>query len=161
MTDIIISARGPQGCGKTTALINIIAALVQNGLVKNDFDGVVYAEEQHFAVNATNEIAGFTANQTEPSFRPGIYAAIEKERAYQNGKWGVEADDTKNTPWMWVSYITQYATKWMTGLFTIPTSSADLFRTSMIKTAAICVAAVESLDRQRLASGRAFYEEQE
>jgi hypothetical protein len=92
--------------------------------------------------------------------RGSIFKEINTERTYQTDKWGVEADDTKNTPWMWVSYITQYATKWMTGCSPSPTSSADLFRTSMIKTASIG-------DRRRgeprspaARSRPAFYEEQ-
>lgn len=91
--------------------------------------------------------------------RESIYAEIEKERKYQEDKWGIEVDDTKNTPWMWVNYITKYSTQWLTGIFTTPTRSVDLFRLSMIKVATIAVAAVESLDRQRNRNGKAFYEE--
>lgn len=88
-----------------------------------------------------------------------VYDEIKNERIYQDGKWGHVIDDTVNTPWMWAAYISLYATKWMVGTF-IPlgTSVVDSFRTGMVKTAAICVAAVESIDRQRAAKGVAFYE---
>jgi hypothetical protein len=59
---------------------------------------------------------------------------------------------------MWAAYIAQYATRWMAGTFSITRSITDAFRTSMIKTAAIAVAAVESIDRQREANGSTFYE---
>lgn len=91
--------------------------------------------------------------------REVIFAQIEQEREYQQKRWGNTTDDTLNTPWMWVSYIAAYATKWMVGTF-LPLK-ADVvtdFRAKMIKTAAICVAAVESIDRQR-ANGKTFYEE--
>ena len=87
-----------------------------------------------------------------------IIDEILAERKYQQERWGNEADDTLSTPWMWVSYITQYATRWMAGTFDIPTPVADSFRTHMVKVAAIAVAAIESIDRQRAANGKAFYE---
>lgn len=88
-----------------------------------------------------------------------VVQEIIKEREYQNSKWGHEADDTLNTPWMWASYIAQYATKWMAGTF-LPIGSAatDNFRTSMIKVGALAVAAVESIDRQRDIKSKAFFE---
>jgi hypothetical protein len=83
-----------------------------------------------------------------------VYDEIKAERKYQDDKWGTEVDDTLNTPWMWVSYITAYATKWMKGTFApLEKPVVDDFRNKMIKTAAICVAAVESIDRQRAADG--------
>ncbi len=93
--------------------------------------------------------------------RQKIFDEIEAERAYQDGRWGHETDDTMNTPWMWAAYIASYATKWMTGHFLpLRTGTVNAFRISMIKTAAISVAAVESIDRQRARNGRAFYEEE-
>lgn len=89
-----------------------------------------------------------------------IYDQIKAERAYQKKRWGDELDDKYNTPWMWVAYITAYATRWMIGSF-IPLERpvVEKFRDSMIKVAALAVAAVESLDRQRAgAERRAFYE---
>lgn len=88
-----------------------------------------------------------------------IYDEIRKEREYQDGKWGHETDDTLNTPWMWASYIGQYATKWMSGTFApLGRDVTDNFRTCMIKVAAIAVAAIESIDRQRHDGGTTFFE---
>lgn len=87
-----------------------------------------------------------------------IYDEIAAERNYQVEKWGNEADDTVNTPWMWCCYIASYSTRWMNGSFMLRTSTVDNFRAAMIKTAAICVAAVESIDRQNAANGKQFYE---
>jgi hypothetical protein len=88
-----------------------------------------------------------------------IFNEIRLEREYQIGKWGTEVDDTKNTPWMWTSYITQYATKWMCGAFTLMSGDTAAFREAMVKVAAIAVAAIESIDRQRKQNGQPFYEE--
>lgn len=89
-----------------------------------------------------------------------IYDEIRTERCYQDAKWGRETDDTKNTPFHWVTWIVSYATKWTFGGWRFNTRQVDDFRAKMIKTAAIAVAAVESLDRQRAtrAAFKAFYE---
>lgn len=87
-----------------------------------------------------------------------VYEEIQAERAYQDKKWGHEIDDTKNTPWTWSSYIGQYSTKWMVGTFPPLSKFVDDFRSKMIKVAAIAVAAVESIDRQRANSSKAFFE---
>lgn len=91
--------------------------------------------------------------------RNSILENINAERMYQEGKWGNTTDDTENTPNDFVSYISHYATKWFPGGFTpYSPKTVDDFRTSMLKTAAICVAAIESVDRQRTEAGHAFYE---
>ena len=88
-----------------------------------------------------------------------VYDEILKERTYQDQKWGHVADDTLNTPWMWASYIANYATKWMAGTFLpLGKNTTDAFRTAMIKVAALAVAAVESVDRQRETQGKPFFE---
>lgn len=88
-----------------------------------------------------------------------VFHEVAAERNYQDSKWGHGSDDTLNTPWMWVAYITAYSTKWMKGTFTpLSKEIADDFRTKMIKTAAIAIAAVESLDRQREVNNKAFFE---
>lgn len=90
-----------------------------------------------------------------------ILQQIADEREYQKTKWGNHSDDMQNTPWMFVSYICQYATKWMVGSFPpIKSYVTDDFRQCMIKVAAIAVAAVESIDRQRELRGKTFYEEE-
>lgn len=88
-----------------------------------------------------------------------VLQEVADEISYQEERWGHETDDTKNTPWMWASYIGQYATKWMAGFFTpSPRSMTDAFRASMIKVAAIAVSAAKSVDRQRGKDGSTFYE---
>jgi hypothetical protein len=167
MNEVVIQIRGPQGSGKTTALRAILEALhaadlldessVKGNKVSNDLGG---GETAEFITFNAPTIPQSNRASDRLVARGSIFKEINTERTYQTDKWGVEADDTLNTPWMWVSYITQYATKWMTGLFTIPSSSADMFRVCMIKTASTAIAAVESLDRQRARAGKAFYEEQ-
>ena len=93
--------------------------------------------------------------------REAIFKEIDEERNYQTERWGDGTDDMVNTPWKWATYIGLYSTRWMDGSFRLRDNTVDAFRKCMIKTAAICVAAVESLDRQRAANGRAFYEHDE
>lgn len=89
-----------------------------------------------------------------------IYDEIKKEREYQVNKWGVEADVTVNEPNDFVAYIGNYSTKWFDGGFTpYKKETVDNFRTSMIKTAALAIAAVEALDAQRADGGSAFFEQ--
>lgn len=89
-----------------------------------------------------------------------IFAEIALKRLYQEGKWGNVADDTLNTPWMWAAYIGLYSTKWMAGTWApLKSSVADGFRAAMVDVAALAVAAIQSIDRQRANTGRAFYEE--
>ena len=73
-----------------------------------------------------------------------VYTEIQNEREYQNKRFGTTFDD-KNNPYNWAAYIGQYATRNLIG---DPTAvvKAD-FRTSMVKVAALAVAAVEALDR--------------
>lgn len=88
-----------------------------------------------------------------------ILEEVAKERQYQQERWGNTADDTVNTPNDFVTYVANYSTKWFPGGFTPYTpETVDAFRKSMIKTAALAVAAVESIDRQRQAQGQTFYE---
>lgn len=78
-----------------------------------------------------------------------IFEEIRKEREYQTSRWGTEADDQLNTPADWVLYINNYASKWMDGTFR-PYKRATLlkFRESMVKSATLAVAAIESIDKQ-------------
>ena len=88
-----------------------------------------------------------------------IYDEIKAERDYQDERWGHDIDDAFNTPWMWCAYIVQYATKWMVGTFApLGQKTVDDFRTKMVKTAALAIAAIESIDRQREHDGKTFYE---
>ena len=84
-----------------------------------------------------------------------VYDEIKAERDYQDGKWGHVKDDTLNTPFHWVTWIVKSAIAFTDGTWS---PSADSFRKAMLKVAALAVAAVESLDRQRAENGKAFYE---
>lgn len=68
-------------------------------------------------------------------------AAVLAEREYQDRKWGEEFD-SKNTPNDWVAYICAY----LGSAVTMPWN-AETFRTRLVKTAALCFAAIEWLDR--------------
>lgn len=84
---------------------------------------------------------------------------IAAERRHQDQKWGHRIDDNVNTPWHWGTYLSQYATKWQIGSFApLNHRLVEDFRRRMIQVAAIAIAAVESLDRQRAEKGNAFYE---
>lgn len=69
--------------------------------------------------------------------REDIFAEIERERAYQDKKWGREFDN-KNTPNDWVAYIALYLGK----AVTLPWDRTA-FRTAILKVAALCVAILE------------------
>lgn len=101
-----------------------------------------------------------TQNTTEDFIRSQALEEIANERTYQEGKWGNEADDTLNTPNDFIAYMNAYSTRWFPGGFTpYNPETVDAFRKSMVKTAAIAVAAIESVDRQRENAGHTFYEE--
>lgn len=77
--------------------------------------------------------------------RQDIFNEIENERKYQEAKWGNETDDTLNTQFHWVTWIVQEVTRFTNGTWNPPMTN---FRKAMIKTAAVAVAAVESIDRK-------------
>lgn len=88
-----------------------------------------------------------------------VIEAVAKEREYQVARWGLEADDTLNTPNDFVSYITRYSSRWFPGGFApYTTETVNDFRESMVKVATLAIAAVESVDRQREEAGHTFYE---
>jgi hypothetical protein len=88
-----------------------------------------------------------------------ILEEIDKEREYQRGRWGNTADDTINSPNDFIAYIVHHTGRWFDGGFKPYSSEAvNRFRAQMIKVAALAVAAVESIDRQRAATGHTFYE---
>jgi len=84
------------------------------------------------------------------STRESILGEVSAERDYQNSKWGgPDVDDHENGYMEWVGYITRYATRWFPGGFAPWGGLTDAaFRTSMIKVAALAVAAVEQYDRK-------------
>lgn len=69
--------------------------------------------------------------------RAEIFDAIEKERAYQDEKWGRDFDD-KNTANDWVSYVAIYLGKAVTMPF-----NREAFHSALLKAATLCVAALE------------------
>jgi hypothetical protein len=73
--------------------------------------------------------------------RQGIFDAINDERAYQDKKWGGAAhDDNQETEADFVRYIGEYSAG-------AGRSANYDFRTRMVKTAALAVAAIERHDR--------------
>lgn len=72
--------------------------------------------------------------------RNSVYEAIEKERSYQEEKWG-STFDAKNTPNDWVTYITKYLGQSVTMPF-----DSEQFRTQILKVATLCTAALEQTD---------------
>ena len=91
--------------------------------------------------------------------REKVFNEILEELKYQDAKWGHEVDDTKNKPTDWVTYICHYAARWFDNTFPpYRPITVDDFREDMIKTAALAISAVESLDRQRKEKGKPFYQ---
>lgn len=79
-----------------------------------------------------------------------VLVDIEKERAYQNKRWGPDFDDKHNTPFHWGIYIANYATRWP-WLIEDPAEFRKVlleFRKRMVQVAALAIAAIESVDRQ-------------
>lgn len=92
--------------------------------------------------------------------RETILDEVNLRRTYQQGKYGDNNDDTVMKPNDWIADIAQYATRWRPGTYApYSQSHVDDFRHKMIDVAALAVAAIESIDRQRAQPwGRTFYE---
>ncbi len=71
----------------------------------------------------------------------GVLFEVQKERDYQDDKWGTEFDD-KNTLNDWVCFIADYSSN--AAVWGLSPAEA---RTQLIKAAALAVAAVEAYDR--------------
>lgn len=84
--------------------------------------------------------------------REEIFNSINKEREYQDNKWGGPTiDDKYNSFNDWVAYISKYSTRWFPGGFPpYDASVTEAFKQSMIKVAALAVAAIEQVDRQHV-----------
>jgi hypothetical protein len=89
-----------------------------------------------------------TAHKTHPSKkfaiparRMPIYYAIELERRAQDGQWGGAAHDDLHSNSEWIALVSKQL-----GQASAGTSKASA-RTAFIKAAALCCAAIESLDR--------------
>lgn len=74
-----------------------------------------------------------------------IFKEISAERKYQDKKWGGPEHDDLNTCNNWVAYITKYSTGWA---WKISPPTLVEFRRSMVKVAALAVAAIEAVDRE-------------
>lgn len=73
--------------------------------------------------------------------RQTIYAEIDSERAYQDGKWGGTAPDDARTQSEWEGWIKEYSQG-------EGRAAGRAFRERMLKTAALAVAALEAYDRK-------------
>lgn len=73
--------------------------------------------------------------------RQEIFAQIETERAYQDGKWGTQFDDA-NTINDWGTYIGIYVAK-----ATAMGVSKEEQRKQLLKVASLAVASLETFDR--------------
>lgn len=82
-----------------------------------------------------------------------ILQEIRKEREYQNNEWG-DGFDSKNTPNDWLAYIVGYTGKALT-----PHWNSKVFRTSLIKVATLCVAAIECCDKTNGNMPKRHYDE--
>lgn len=72
--------------------------------------------------------------------RDEIFAAVDKERAYQDEKWGPSFDD-KNTANDWVAYLAIYVGK----AVTMPWNRVA-FHASVLKVMTLCCAILERDD---------------
>jgi hypothetical protein len=72
--------------------------------------------------------------------RREVFEEIEKERAYQQDKWGNDFDE-KNTPNDWVAYMSKYLGQAVTMPFDV-----EKFRTQILKVATIATAVLEQAD---------------
>ena len=86
---------------------------------------------------------------------------VEKELDSAVQKWGAENDDCRNSPMEWAGYLSRYSTNWLDGgHFPWSAQTVDKFRHSMVQCAAIALAAIQSLDRQRRENGVPFYQDE-
>ena len=83
--------------------------------------------------------------------RSGIYAQVQAERERQDAKWGGPDHDANHTAGDWISFIAEHADKALRAEMGPIDGDADLdeYRRRLIEVAALAVAAVEALDKQR------------
>jgi hypothetical protein len=74
-----------------------------------------------------------------------VYEEIKAERARQDEKWGAAHDDSLPIP-TWVALLAERVGSALTAYLSRDRSA---YRRRLVQTAALAVAAVESLDRQR------------
>lgn len=74
-----------------------------------------------------------------------IFLEIECERSDQDSKWGGYSHDDKHGSHDWIAYIVKHTGKSIQSPW-----NENIFRKQMIRVAALAVAAVEWLDRNKL-----------
>ena len=75
-------------------------------------------------------------------FDKNIFNEIDKEREYQDKKWGGHSNDDKLDMAQWAGFVSEYATGSSARTWQKPS------RERFVKAAALCVAAIEALDRK-------------
>ena len=81
--------------------------------------------------------------------RESIFEEIQKERAYQDTKWGGPPHDDEHTVRDWVFFIVGYLGKIVISPETNWGRNEINVRRYFVKVAALAVAALEALDRRR------------
>jgi hypothetical protein len=71
-----------------------------------------------------------------------IYEQIQMERIAQDFQWGGPEHDDNHSAWDWIAYLTKHVGRAVMWPF-----NSLIFRTQMVKVAALAVAAIEWLDR--------------
>ena len=90
-----------------------------------------------------------------------ILKEVSNKVIENDGIWGHESDDTKNDPFLWMGVIARTSSSWMAGEYEpFSKERVDAFRAAMLDTAAVAIAAIESIDRQRENNGVTFFEEE-
>jgi len=105
------------------------------------FDGA-YAYDMGDGKVAIEErvVIAYETDERSPE-REDVYDDIDRERDHQDRKWGGFSNDDVKTEEEWVNHIGEYSQG--------RGRAARLdFRTRMVKTAALSVASIESIDRQ-------------
>ncbi len=90
-------------------------------------------------------------HRTTPE-RMALYMEIERERVYQDQKWGGPEHDDAHGVRDWVSFIVAYLGK-AVGRKARWGEKLSFSRIALVKVAALCVAALEAFDRKIASQG--------
>ncbi len=85
--------------------------------------------------------------KTNKDKQNSIIEEIIKERKKQDEQWGGQEHDDKHVPADWLVYIMKFMGRM--GQATQHPFEKKVYRDCMIKTAALALAAIESIDRQK------------
>lgn len=80
--------------------------------------------------------------------RDEVAAEIQRERDYQDEKWGGPEGDDKRTPAEFAGYIMEYL------LASTERAARHDIRTRLVKVSALAAAAVEAMDRRTFGEGK-------